>query len=178
MLRVGEGEHVGRVVLAAIGAIQRAALFLVDESDGQGGIGEQRRAHPFADLLGGRHAGALAHAIAVLDIELDVRRRGRGAGGGHKWRSRHGDRYGVVVVRAHQQAGLLAGVGVFGQQGHHAVGGLGQVHGQAAPIGQLHAQRVRGALARAAVGIEQDEAGGGRLLGQDQASLCWAWNSS
>ena len=55
-LIVHEGQHVGRVVLAAVFGVERAALDRVDEAHGHHGVAVQRGAHPAPDLAAGRQA--------------------------------------------------------------------------------------------------------------------------
>jgi hypothetical protein len=50
---VGEGQHVGGVVLAAVVAVQGLAFGGVDEADRQFGRAEQGGAHPALDHGGG-----------------------------------------------------------------------------------------------------------------------------
>ena len=69
-LVVGEGEHVGGVVLAAVFAVQGLAFLGVDEADRQFGRAEEGAAHPALHQFG--REVRFEAGVGVLDVQFEV----------------------------------------------------------------------------------------------------------
>ena len=173
---IGEGEHVGGVVLAAIVAVQAAPLVLADEADRDLGILLQRGLGPAPDvvLLGRVRLVVTLHRLLHRELE--------------HWRMgglRQIERLekGHVVMHVHAQGQQVAGAGLQRQHRHRglvvgigldlevAPGALGKGEQQLAAIAEVDLETLGLEPGRLAVGIDGDDlrqlrgrGGSGRLF--------------
>lgn len=64
---IGKGEHIGRIILAAVIAVQHACFFGIDQADRQFGRRQQCSVHPLPDFAAGYQF--LQARVGILDRE-------------------------------------------------------------------------------------------------------------